>query len=133
VFGAAAAAAPVQGLIVQLRDAPAHELLADPRAQALGGEDLAVVEQRRWQSVLAASGVAADAHRPPALRGVGRSARLIEFAPALSAAEVQRHLQRLRALPEVEWAVANEREQRLQNTTPSDPMFGGALGRTSNY
>jgi len=129
VFGAAAVAAPVRGLIVQLRDAPAHEVLDDPRAQALGDDDIGAVEQRRWQSVLAASGVAAEARRPPTLRSVGRSARLIEFAPEPSAAELQCHLQRLRALPEVEWAVANEREQRLQNTTPSDPMFGGSSGQ----
>ncbi len=134
VLGLAAAAAvdaaPVRGLIVQLRDAPSHDVLAQPRTLAFGGEGIAAVEHRRWQAVLAASGLtAASSRQASTLRSSGRAAQRIGFAQPLTEPEAQRLLDRLRALPEVEWAVADEREQRLQNTTPSDPMYGGTFGQ----
>ncbi len=130
-IGRAAVAAPpvALGLIVQLRDAPAHEQLVREAALHAGGtgESRAAAEARRWQRV--ASVVASSTVRESVPRGVGRSARLLAFAQPLAAPEAQALAEQLRALPEVEWAVLDEREQRLQSTTPSDPMFGGMNGQ----
>jgi serine protease len=102
------------GLIVKLRDAPAHHL-AGSAAQA--------AESRRWQRLLAEteldcrdlpSARCGVEGRPPRLRAVLREARLVEFERPLAAAEARALAERLRARSEVEWVVPNVREQRLQ-------------------
>lgn len=116
-------AAAVDGLIVQLRGAPAH---ADrSRAQALAapasGQRLEG-EARRWQQVLAAAPQPAGT---PGLRpqAVGSAAFLLRTAQPLTAEQADEWAGRLRAQPDVAWVAANLREQRLQSTTPDDPMF----------
>lgn len=118
----AAAASGTQGLahglIVKLRDAPAHE--ARERAPALARS-----ESQRWDRVLReaalaseVSGVAADTQP----RAVGRDAQLLRFDRPLTATEAARLRARLQARHEVEWVVANERERLHQ--VPLDPRFG---------
>lgn len=125
---ALAASSAALGLIVQLRDAPGHELLAREAAlgAAAGSQTRAAAESRRWQRVAAVLAPSINGLVP---RSVGRSAQLLAFARPMPAHEAEALAERLRALPEVEWAVVDEREQRLQSTTPSDPMFGGMNGQ----
>jgi len=59
----------------------------------------------------------------PATRAVGRSARHLDFGRALSRDEAERAAAKLRADPQVEWVVANERERRLQVAEPNDSYF----------
>lgn len=125
---AAPASAAVEGLIVQLRGAPAH---ADrSRAQALSAPAAGARldgEARRWQQVLAA------APQPPALdaaglhaQPVGSAAYLLQAARPLTAEQADDWARRLRAQPEVAWVAANVREQRLQAAAiPNDPMYDG--------
>jgi serine protease len=54
---------------------------------------------------------------------------VLELGRALSAAEVDTILARLRASPDVAWAEPNDREQALQSTTPNDPFFAGSSGQ----
>ena len=115
----AAAAAPAEsepraanGLIVELKDAPAHE-----RAQALGIVRLDDAGGQRLQRVLGNAGISRY-HAQPA----GRAAQRLDFGRVLDGAEAARIAAQLRADPDVEWVVSNEREQRLQGA-PSDPYF----------
>jgi serine protease len=133
LFGASARAlaadddAPVRGLVVQLRDAPAHGALVrdGARAQRLSAAaqsaTLADAERARWHGVLA---------RVPALRlasqaARGASARVLRFEQPLSRAQAQALAQQLAAQPEVAWAVPRTRERRLQANPPNDPLFPG--------
>jgi serine protease len=115
----ASPAPPVDGLIVQLRDAPTHVGLARERAQATGTATIALQEGARWQRLLTA--VAPDM-RLRERRAVLASAQQLRFEKPLSQAEAQALAQRLAAQPEVAWAVPDTRERRLQNA-PSDPYF----------
>jgi serine protease len=108
--GATAWAQGVNGLIVQLRDAPTHDALA--REQPLAQRDAG-----RWQRVLADTGLQPRAQRP-----VGGAARLLQFERRLSSDEARLLAGKLAARPEVAWVVPNERERRL--TVPNDPLFG---------
>jgi len=111
--GAAAWAQGANGLIVQLRDAPSHELRG--REQAL-----ALRDDARWQQVLDAAGVRGAASRPS-----GAGARLLQFERRLSREQALSLVEQLQRRPEVAWVVPNERERRLQsNPTPHDPLFG---------
>lgn len=114
----AATAQPVDGLIVKFKNSPAHE-----RVSALGAS-AANAESTRIQRTLSAVGVG-DAKRRP----LGRAAHLVQIGRPLAAAQAQRLADQLRAQPEVEWVVPNERERRLQVVTPNDPSFGGTAGQ----
>ena len=110
------------GLIVKLKDAPAHEALDAERFERPQQRALAVqraaLEQQRWQRVLAAPALA---QRGARLRAVGRDQHHLRFGTALPAAEAERLLQAVRALPEVQWAEADTREPLAQ--VPTDPLF----------
>ena len=123
VFGSAALAAwavpaegkprPANGLIVKLKDAPAHE-----RAQALGvGHAFEDGGSARLQRVLGAAGITRYRSQP-----AGRAAQRLDFGRVLKGEDAARIVAQLRANPDVEWVVANEREQRLQST-PNDPYY----------
>ncbi|HSB98798.1 MAG TPA: S8 family peptidase, partial [Burkholderiaceae bacterium] len=125
------AAPPPRGLIVELKHAPAH---AEPARDVttLGARaDPEALQRERLQRVIAAVGLgqAAAAQAAPALRPQGRAAHVLDFGRALSPAEVEAMLERLRASPEVAWAEPNDRESLLQSTTPSDPYFPGTGGQ----
>lgn len=147
---------PPLGLIVQLRDARSHSALAAEESRA-GGADAGVApdhsdgarqgalttrspsgagrefahaaDRARWHRVLDSAGLSPALVELSTSRRNGRAARVIDFARPVSAVEAAAWLERLRALPEVEWAVANDREQPAQMTTPSDPMFDGPVGQ----
>src|SRR5262245_34689936 len=127
--GVHAAAAP-RGLIVALKGAPGHGDTAHEASVQSARVDPAAVQRERLQRVIAATGLgnAAAQHQGPTLRPHGRAAHVLQFDRALSPAEVDNFLARLRASPEVAWAEPNDRES-LQSTTPSDPMFGGTGGQ----
>jgi serine protease len=129
VSTAALAAAP-RGLIVELKDAPEHAGPARDVSILSAKADPAALHRERVQRVIAAAGLgdAAAAQRAPALRPHGRAAHVLQFERALSPAEVDAYLERLRASPEVAWAEPNDREP-LQSTTPSDPFFAGTAGQ----
>ena len=95
----AAAAAPAEsepraanGLIVELKDAPAHE-----RAQALGIVRLDDAGGQRLQRVLGNAGISRY-HAQPA----GRAAQRLDFGRVLDGAEAARIAAQLRADPDVE-------------------------------
>lgn len=100
---------PVGSLIVKLREAPPH-------AAGLPGA------RQRAARVLADVGVAGERLRP-----VGRAAQRVDLGRRLGGTELEATLARLRASPDVEWAVPNTRERRLQ--VPGDPLY--AAGPTS--
>jgi serine protease len=106
VFPAAAveSAAAVGSLIIKLRDAPAH------------GKVPAIVVRDRAAQVLGEAGVPSAG-----LRAFGRTGQRVDLGRRVGAGELAQMLARLRARPEVEWAVPNDRERRLQ--VPSDPLF----------
>src|SRR5262245_60508906 len=130
LIATASNAAPPRGLIVELKGAPEHSEPTRDVTILAARTDPAAVQRERLQRVVAAAGLgnAAAAQRAPAIRPQGRAAHVLEFDRALSDAEVEAMLARLRASPEVAWAEANDREP-LQGTTPSDPYFGGTAGQ----
>ena len=103
---------PAHGLIVKLRDVPAE------RAHALAaGRADSETDDRRLQRVLGAAGAFGARVHP-----VGRTARHLDFGHVLRGGEAECLAAQLRAQPEVEWVVANERERRA-DAVPSDPYF----------
>jgi serine protease len=122
--------ATAYGLIVQLRDAPAHEALARERAQAAGNA-VGRAQDARWQAVLAKLQrdatlarelplVARAVRRDP----VGARAHVLRFERPLAAAEARRVMDRLAADPEVAWVEPNVRERPQQvSVAPNDPYF----------
>jgi serine protease len=123
---AAQRAAMVNGVIVQLRDAPTHAELMRERAQSSKPE-VASREQGRWRDVVAA--LPAEV-RVAERRAVGASAQLLRFERPMSAQQAQAFAAQLEQRPDVAWATPNTRERRLQaappaNAPPSDPVFGG--------
>jgi serine protease len=124
LISATAHAAAPRGFIVELKDAVPH---AEPtRETALQADraDPSALQRERLQRAVSAAGVAPTATRPQ-----GRAAHVLEFGRALSAAETDAILVRLRASPDVAWAEPNDREHALQSTTPSDPLFTGTSGQ----
>ena len=130
----AAAPASVHGLIVQLRDAPSHAMLA--REQALAsGNTTAARETARWQRLVAdwrADGTVlrelpAWAAESPRRDPVGASAQVLRFARPLTPEQAARVAARLAARPDVAWVEPNLREQRQQavSNPPNDPYFPG--------
>ncbi|HEY0820479.1 MAG TPA: S8 family peptidase [Rhizobacter sp.] len=108
-----AQAAPVDGLIVKLRDAPAHERAARLSAPARAAH------AERLQAVLQAERMTEARTRP-----AGRDAQHLNFGRRLSPAEALAMAERLRARPEVEWVEPNSRERLLQAApTPNDVYF----------
>jgi serine protease len=106
-------AAPVDGLIVKLKDAPAHERAARLPAAARA------VHADRLQGVLQAERMTEARTRP-----AGRDAQHLNFGRRLSPAEAHAMAERLRARPEVEWVEPNTRERLLQAApTPNDLYF----------
>ena len=134
----AAQPALVQGLIVQLRDAPSHVALAREQALARGASGVSP-EALRWQRLLTAvradGGVLRElpqwAAIAPRRDPVGASAQLLRFAQPLTAEQAERVAARLAAQPEVAWVAANTRERRQATATnaPGDPYFGGSAGQ----
>ena len=130
----AATPALVHGLIVQLRDAPSHVVLARERAS---GRDAGTVtrESARWQRLLAELRSDASVQRElpawasvePQRDPVGASAQLLRFARPLTAEQAERVAARLAVRPEVAWVAANTREQRLATAgnAPLDPYYPG--------
>lgn len=117
----------VNGLIVQLRDAPSHVALGRERASAAAdGAPTQLREQARWKSVVSAMPSLRIAER----RAVGESAQLMRFERPMTAAQAQAVADQLAQRPEVQWAAPNTRERRLQATNPpTDPLFAGAGGQ----
>lgn len=113
---AAADARPARGLIVKLKDAPAHEFAL---AADAAGRERAARESGRWERVLREARL-----QPQRLRPNGRDAQVLDFGRVLSADEAERLAAQLRARPDVEWVVPNVRERRLQ-VPPNDPYFVG--------
>jgi serine protease len=131
---AAAPAEVAHGLIVRLKQAPAHRALMRERA-------LAAHEGRRWDELLEQSGIERRGARAvPNRRNVGRDQVLLDFGRPLAPEETEAIAGRLRRRPEVDWVAPNVREQRQQitNPTPSDPLFAqqwwlhGAGGSNAN-
>jgi serine protease len=112
--GAARAAPPVQGLIVQLRDSPTHAQLVHERASGRGAAHAA--EAARWQRVLA------NAPRLSGRSAALAAAQRLRFEQPLSHDAAVAVAARLAAQPEVAWAVPDTRERRLANP-PTDPYF----------
>jgi serine protease len=136
VPGAAAGAAGVEalpgssaGLIVKLRDAPAHRAARVLSADAAGAGEMAQTQaQTQAQADLQANRVrqalSAAGLRDARLRPVGRAAQLLDFGGPLSAADARAMADALRRQPGVEWVALNERERRLQ--VPNDPYFAAS-------
>jgi serine protease len=111
---------PAHGLIVRLKDSPAHDDALPAAAARWHGQ--------RWQRVLAAADLSravaagnAAAHSGAGgvqMRPVARDAQLLDLGRPLPAAEAQALATRLRALPEVDWVAPNVIERRLQ----ADPL-----------
>lgn len=95
------------GLIVKLREPAATTDAHQGRKQ-------------RLEQAMARSGIGAARLRP-----VGRSAQRVDFGRRLGGAEAAALAAKLRELPQVEWVVPNEREQRLQ--VPQDPLFAASV------
>ena len=122
----------VNGVLVKFRDAPAHaaarklaraagaETGVAPTAAALGAHEL------RVRSTLQALGLGAARPRP-----LGRDALHLQFDRPLSADEAEHRAEQLRHRPEVEWAVPNARERRLQAV--NDPLFAADAGSTGQW
>ena len=123
------AQASVRGLIVRLKDAPAHAEARRPALDA-GGEAAEraarATHARRWAALLADTGLG----WLPGMRlePVGRASLRLRPARAWSAAEASRWQRRLAARPEVDWVVADVREPR-QDVPPNDPLFAGTEGQ----
>ena len=136
---APAAAAMVNGLIVELRDAPTHVELARERAQARGAPAPASArEGGRWQRLV--SDLRADAalvREVPALAQVprrdpvGARAQVLRFANPLTREQAARIAERLAAQPDVAWVEPNVRERRqaTASSPPADPYFPGPDGQ----
>lgn len=126
---AAGPAPMVNGLIVQLRDAPSHADMGRARALAALQADGAQPDQlhrrehARWQSVVATMPSLRIAER----RAVGRSAQLMRFEQPMTAEQAEAMAAQLAQHADVLWAVPNARERRLQATgpqnAPSDPKY----------
>ena len=106
-------AASADGLIVKLRDAPAHE-----RAARLSAAEQAA-HTERLQRLLQMERMTEARSRP-----AGRDAQHLSFGRRLSEDEAHAMAARLRARPEVEWVEPNTRERLLQAApTPNDLYF----------
>ena len=128
---AAQAAPPPHGLIVELKDAPAHGAPGRDVTTLAARANAEAVQRERVQRVIDAAGLthSAAAQGAPEVRPQGRAAHVLDFGRALTPSEADGMLERLRASPDVAWAEPNDRESLLQSTTPSDPFFPGSSGQ----
>ena len=129
----------VNGLIVQLRDAPSHGVLARERAAARAAQPaadgVAERETRRWLDLVAAwrldsevlRSVPAWQRAAPQRDPVGASAQLLRFERPLSRAQADAVAARLALRPEVAWVTPNlrERRQATAQNAPNDPDYAG--------
>ncbi|NML16226.1 S8 family peptidase [Azohydromonas caseinilytica] len=121
------ATAPVNGLIVRLRDAPAHAQVE--REQALSRDRRSTLGERhreRLQRVLreaALDRAAIDVPSVPAISATGSASQVLRFDKPLTLEQAQRLARRLAARGDVLWVEPNVRERRLQSTDPNDPDF----------
>ena len=121
------AKAPVNGLIVRLRDAPAHaevereQALSRDRRSARGEK-----HRERLQRVLreaALDRAAIDVPSAPAISPTGSASQVLRFDKPLTLEQAQRLARRLAARGDVLWVEPNVRERRLQTAPPNDPDF----------
>lgn len=121
-------ARPVRGLIVQMRDAPAHRPDTGRLSrQSVDAGDAAVAASRRavrWQAVLRQTAPAGWGEGA-ALRPVGQSAHALRPARPLSAARWRAWQDALAAHPDVAWVVPDTLEHRLDGPLPGDPLYAG--------
>ena len=122
---AAARTPAANGLIVQLRDAPAHTAVVSRESAAAA--ELGAREDEPVRRVLRSAGMSEARSR-----AVGRAAQHLDFGHLLTGPEATLLAQRLRARPEVEWVVPNERERRLQ-AVPNDPYFAVTASSTGQW
>lgn len=94
------------GLIVKMRD-------ESPSAKS------------RVDSALAKAGFKGKA------RGLGARSKQLDFGRRLSSEEAAQLARKLAALPDVEWAVPNEREGRL--AVPQDPLFAASVSSSGQW
>ena len=114
--GAASATGPAQGLIVRLKNAPAHE---QPDATPTLAQQRR--ETTRWGLVLRDAALSGSSgQREPQRRAVGRDQHLLDFGRTLPADEADRLAARLRRQSDVDWVALNTMEQRLQLS--QDPL-----------
>lgn len=120
------------GLIVRLRDAPAHAAVEREKALSAGRRSaLGEVHQARLQRVLRESALdraAIDVPSAPRIDPTGSASQVLRFERLLTLEQAQRLAKRLAARPDVAWAEPNAREQPLQSTNPSDPGFPASGG-----
>ncbi len=114
------------GLIVKLRDAPAHARALSAGVAPADAVKRSEAHAERVRQVLAGAGLGRARQRP-----VGRAAQLLDFGHRLGAADAQRMAEQLRQRPEVEWVALNEREQRQQ--VPNDPYFVATASSTGQW
>ena len=131
----------VNGLIVQLRDAPGHWALARERTAARAGAALSTAdgtaerESRRWQGLVAGwrqdseilRSLPAWERAAPQRDPVGSSAQLLRFERPLSRAQAEAVAARLALRPDVAWVTPNVRERRqaTAQNAPNDPDYAG--------
>ncbi|MEO7852879.1 MAG: S8 family peptidase [Rubrivivax sp.] len=130
---ATAAAPPARGLIVRLKDAPAHRGLRNEREQPRDKSAMSeAAETQRWQRVLGETGLSGrSGKREPALRPAGRDQQWLDFGRVLSGAEVEQMREKLSKRSDVDWVEPNVRERRLQfaPVPPIDPLFASSVGQ----
>ncbi|MEO8153357.1 MAG: S8 family peptidase [Rhizobacter sp.] len=115
-------ATAVLGLIVKFKNAVPHEQMA-----AATEQPARVAEDDRMRQVLRVARMSEVRMRP-----VGRAAQHLDFGRVLSPAEAAQLAAQLRAQPDVEWVVPNERERRL-DVVPNDPMYLAGSGTTGQW
>jgi serine protease len=123
-LAAVAHAGAPRGFIVELKDAAPHGAPERETALMADRTEAFARQRERLQRVITAAGVVAVD-----TRAQGRAAYVLEFGRSLSPAEAHAILARLRVSPDIAWAEPNDREHRLQSTTPSDPFFTGSGGQ----
>lgn len=122
---------PSAGLIVKLRDAPAHRNLQTLGAGAAGVTAASAARQAEVQAVRIRQALAGAGLRDATLRPVGRAAQLLDFGGLLDADDASRMADQLRNQPGVEWVALNERERRLQ--LPNDPYFAASATSSGQW
>ena len=128
----ALAASEADGVIVKLRNAPAHAEVALEKAQSADQRSArGEAAQQKLQRVLRETALdvpAVDVPSTAKTRPAGRDAQVIHYNRLLSKDEAERMAKKLRERSDVEWAVPNTMEKLQavdQTSTPVDPLFGG--------
>lgn len=105
-------ATAVDGLIVKLKNAPAHERMATLSARTRDAE------AGRLQQLLQTERLTDVRARP-----AGRDAQHLSFGRRLPVAEAQALAERLRARADVEWVELNQRERLLQAAVVPNDLY----------